>query len=194
MTDLDAALAATARAVERQISELLPERVVSHSRLIEAMRYAALGGGKRLRPIFMFAVGEVGDASPERMMDAACAVELVHAASLVLDDLPSMDDASERRGQPATHVRFGEATALLAVLLLYPATSHAYERYNNGCQGCHGQYADSPYSSPKGGPAWPSSLHTVHRSSSYMNTDCDLCHTSSDGRDGFGFPRTKRSG
>ena len=102
--------------VEAALDKRLPDAAVDPVDVHRAMRYAALGGGKRLRPIFMFAVGEVGATSPERMMDAACAVELVHAASLVLDDLPSMDDASERRGQPATHVRFGEATALLAVM------------------------------------------------------------------------------
>jgi len=115
-TDLVQYLARHKAMVEDALDERLPNAAAEPVEVHRAMRYAALGGGKRLRPIFMFGVGEVGDASPESLMDAACAVELVHAASLVLDDLPSMDDAPERRGQPATHVRFGEATALLAVM------------------------------------------------------------------------------
>jgi farnesyl diphosphate synthase len=78
------------------------------------MRYAALGGGKRIRPLLCYASGEVLGVAPERLDDAACAVECVHVFSLVHDDLPAMDDDALRRGKPSTHAAFGEATAILA--------------------------------------------------------------------------------
>jgi farnesyl diphosphate synthase len=83
-------------------------------RLGDAMRYAVLGGGKRVRPLLAFAAGEVGAADPARVEGPAAAVELIHAYSLVHDDLPAMDDDTLRRGKPACHVAFGEALALLA--------------------------------------------------------------------------------
>src|SRR5439155_86658 len=79
----------------------------------EAMRYAALEGGKRVRPLLAFAAGELADASAERIEIAAAAVELIHAYSLVHDDLPCMDDDVLRRGKPTLHVEYDEATALL---------------------------------------------------------------------------------
>jgi farnesyl diphosphate synthase len=83
-------------------------------RLAEAMRYATLGGGKRVRALLAYAAGELADANPLDVDPAAAAVELIHAYSLVHDDLPSMDDDAMRRGKPSCHVAFGEATALLA--------------------------------------------------------------------------------
>jgi farnesyl diphosphate synthase len=77
------------------------------------MRYAVLGGGKRVRPLLAFAAGEAVGASAERVEAVACAVELIHAYSLVHDDLPCMDDDVLRRGRPTVHVEFDEATALL---------------------------------------------------------------------------------
>ncbi len=81
-----------------------------------AMRSAALAPGKRLRPLLVLLAGEALGARPQVLMDVACAVELVHAASLVLDDLPCMDDAVLRRGQPALHRRYGVDTAVLAAV------------------------------------------------------------------------------
>ena len=83
-------------------------------KLHEAMHYAAGQGGKRVRPMLVWAAGECVRADADSLDRAACAVELVHAYSLVHDDLPCMDDDVLRRGQPTTHVRFGEALALLA--------------------------------------------------------------------------------
>ncbi|MCP4645953.1 MAG: polyprenyl synthetase family protein [bacterium] len=83
-----------------------------------AMRHAALSGGKRLRPLLCLAVAELGGTSPESVVNSACAIELIHAASLVLDDLPAMDDAVERRGKPSVHRAYGEATAILASMAL----------------------------------------------------------------------------
>jgi farnesyl diphosphate synthase len=78
------------------------------------MRYAVLGGGKRVRPLLAFAAGELAQAVPERLETVAAAVELIHAYSLVHDDLPCMDDDVLRRGKPTVHVEYDEATALLA--------------------------------------------------------------------------------
>jgi len=82
--------------------------------LVEAMRYAVLGGGKRVRPLLAYAAGELADADPAIVDAPAAAVEMIHAYSLVHDDLPCMDDDVLRRGKPTCHVAFGEAMALLA--------------------------------------------------------------------------------
>jgi farnesyl diphosphate synthase len=83
-------------------------------RLREAMRHAVLLGGKRMRPLLTLATGELFDAAQPPLLAAGCAVELIHAYSLVHDDLPCMDDDALRRGQPTVHVAFDEATAVLA--------------------------------------------------------------------------------
>lgn len=99
--------------MENALSRLLPPAHVAPARLHEAMRYAVLGGGKRVRPLLSFAAGEVTAAPPERLEVAASAVEMIHAYSLVHDDLPCMDDDVLRRGKPTVHVEYDEATALL---------------------------------------------------------------------------------
>jgi farnesyl diphosphate synthase len=99
--------------MEAALGRLLPGAGIAPARLHEAMRYAVLGGGKRVRPLLAFAAGEVSEAAPERLELAAAAVELIHAYSLVHDDLPCMDDDVLRRGKPTVHVEFDEATALL---------------------------------------------------------------------------------
>jgi len=99
--------------MEGVLSRLLPAGHVAPVRLHEAMRYAALGGGKRVRPLLAFAAGEVTQAPDERVELAAAAVELIHVYSLVHDDLPCMDDDVLRRGKPTVHVEYDEATALL---------------------------------------------------------------------------------
>ena len=88
--------------------------VESPAQLGDAMRYAVLGGGKRLRPLLVLAAGEAVGGSAAAALRAACATELIHAYSLVHDDLPSMDNDVLRRGKPTVHVQFGEASALLA--------------------------------------------------------------------------------
>ena len=84
------------------------------ARLYEAMRYSVMNGGKRVRPLLAYAACEALGATPEQANGAACAVELIHAYSLVHDDLPAMDDDDLRRGQPTTHKAFDEACAILA--------------------------------------------------------------------------------
>jgi farnesyl diphosphate synthase len=103
-----------AHRVETTLSELLPSPRQAPERLHDAMRYSTLGGGKRVRPMLVFASGLVADAAEERLRIVAAAIELVHAYSLIHDDLPCMDDDVLRRGKPTTHVEFDEATALLA--------------------------------------------------------------------------------
>ena len=88
--------------------------VDSPAQLGDAMRYAVLGGGKRLRPLLVLAAGEAVGGSAAAALRAACATELIHAYSMVHDDLPSMDNDVLRRGKPTVHVQFGEASALLA--------------------------------------------------------------------------------
>lgn len=102
--------------VDRRLAELLPPAEAGPGRLPEAARYALLAPGKRFRPMLALLSAEAFGAADGTALDAACAIEMVHAASLILDDLPSMDDAALRRGRPTTHKVFGEATAILAAI------------------------------------------------------------------------------
>src|SRR5512139_1793704 len=113
MTDFAAWTQACQARMENVLAGWLPSSQIAPQRLHEAMRYAVLGGGKRVRPLLAFAAGEVTGADPERVQHAAAAVELIHAYSLVHDDMPAMDDDALRRGKPTVHVEFDEATALL---------------------------------------------------------------------------------
>jgi len=99
--------------VEVRLQEILPSAEIVPARLHEAMRYAVLGGGKRIRPLLACASGELANAALDRVLIAGAAVEMIHAYSLVHDDLPCMDDDVLRRGKPTCHVEFDEATALL---------------------------------------------------------------------------------
>jgi geranylgeranyl pyrophosphate synthase len=99
--------------IEETLQRLLPAPDIAPQRLHQAMRYAVLEGGKRVRPLLAFAAGELADADPGRVAIAGAAVELIHAYSLVHDDLPCMDNDELRRGKPTCHVEFDEATALL---------------------------------------------------------------------------------
>jgi farnesyl diphosphate synthase len=99
--------------MEAVLEQLLPAPDLAPQRLHQAMRYAALGGGKRVRPLLAFAAGELSGAPVDRVEAVAAAVELIHVYSLVHDDLPCMDDDELRRGKPTCHVQFDEATALL---------------------------------------------------------------------------------
>lgn len=98
--------------VERALDEWMPAQAPAG--LGEVMRYAVQGGGKRLRPLLTLAACEAVEGAPQAALRAACAVELIHAYSLVHDDMPCMDNDVLRRGKPTVHVRFGQAQALLA--------------------------------------------------------------------------------
>ena len=116
MTDaaLDRRVAEAADLVTVALDELLPRADGPEARLTEAMRYAALGPGKRLRPFFALETGRLFDLPERSVLRAACALELIHAYSLVHDDLPCMDDDDMRRGRPTVHKAYDEATAVLA--------------------------------------------------------------------------------
>ncbi|MHC2147033.1 (2E,6E)-farnesyl diphosphate synthase [Pseudomonas sp. 210_17 TE3656] len=100
--------------VDAALEQLFVAPSVELTRLYAAMRYSVMNGGKRVRPLLAYAACEALGAAPEQANGAACAVELIHAYSLVHDDLPAMDDDDLRRGQPTTHKAFDEACAILA--------------------------------------------------------------------------------
>lgn len=99
--------------MEEALSALLPAAADVPERLHDAMRYAVLDGGKRVRPLLVFAAGDLFEADADLLARAAAAVEMIHAYSLVHDDMPCMDDDALRRGKPTVHVKYDEATALL---------------------------------------------------------------------------------
>ena len=106
--------------VDRRLDDVLPAASTSPKRLHEAMRYAVFNGGKRVRPLLVYAAGECLGVDTARLDAPAMAIELIHAFSLVHDDLPAMDDDDLRRGKPTAHIQFDEATAILAADALQP--------------------------------------------------------------------------
>ena len=113
-TDFQAWMGGVQSRMEMALARLLPAAQLRPLRLHEAMRYATLEGGKRVRPLLAFAAGEATGAAASRLEIVAAAVEMIHAYSLVHDDLPCMDDDVLRRGKPTCHRAFDEATAVLA--------------------------------------------------------------------------------
>lgn len=113
MSDFSSWVSARQSRFEDVLKRLLPQADATPQRLHAAMRYSVLDGGKRVRPLLAYAAGELGGAAVERVEIAAAAVELIHAYSLVHDDMPCMDDDVLRRGKPTCHVEYDEATALL---------------------------------------------------------------------------------
>ncbi|HEX7339518.1 MAG TPA: farnesyl diphosphate synthase [Rhodanobacteraceae bacterium] len=114
MTSFETRIPDYVERVEHALASRLPAADTAPAALHDAMRYAILGGGKRIRPLLCYATGEALDIDPEDLDDAACAVEMVHGFSLVHDDLPAMDDDDLRRGKPTVHKAYGTATAILA--------------------------------------------------------------------------------
>jgi len=114
MTTLGSRLDEWRSRVERELDRWLPPESAVPQRLHAAQRYGVLGPGKRIRPALVYATAETLGVPLERVDAAACAVELIHAYSLVHDDLPAMDDDDLRRGRPTCHKAFDEATAILA--------------------------------------------------------------------------------
>ncbi|KAB0682568.1 polyprenyl synthetase family protein [Aureimonas leprariae] len=115
-SDPKAGFEAALRRIDERLEALLPPTLASHAPLGDALRESVLAPGKRLRPLMTLLAAEDLGGSAAAALDAGCAVEMVHAASLVLDDLPCMDDATLRRGQPALHVRHGEDVAVLVAI------------------------------------------------------------------------------
>jgi len=113
-SELDAEAARVSAEVDDFFDQLLPPTDDSRGRLYEAMRHAAIGGGKRLRPLLTIAASKLFAIARERALRVGCAIEAIHVYSLIHDDLPCMDDADLRRGKPTAHKAFGEAEAVLA--------------------------------------------------------------------------------
>jgi geranylgeranyl diphosphate synthase type II len=112
--DLPGFLAAERQRIDGALERLLPATDAWPVRLHEAMRYAVFGGGKRVRPVLVRAACRAAGGDPDRVLEAACALEFVHTYSLIHDDLPALDDDTLRRGRPTVHVAYGEALAILA--------------------------------------------------------------------------------
>ena len=114
MTNLDLFIADSRRSVDDILDKLIPSVETEPYRLHEAIRWSLFGGGKRFRPVLVFAAGETFAVPREKLLRTAAAVEMVHTYSLIHDDLPSMDNDDMRRGRETCHKKFGEATAILA--------------------------------------------------------------------------------
>jgi geranylgeranyl pyrophosphate synthase len=135
-TKLHEFLADTKDKINAKLDELLPSEECEPIILHQAMRYAVLKGGKRIRPAVTLAVVDMLGGDQEQALGPAAVLELIHAASLILDDLPCMDDASRRRGLPTVHLVFGEDQAVLAgVALLNLAYQHLAKWEKDGLPG-----------------------------------------------------------
>jgi len=107
-------LASTRLLIDTELDQLIPKETDEPARLHSAIRWSVFAGGKRFRPALVLAVGETFGAPNDGLLRTACAFEMIHTYSLIHDDLPSMDDDDLRRGRPTCHIKFGEATAILA--------------------------------------------------------------------------------
>jgi geranylgeranyl pyrophosphate synthase len=112
--ELDSLMASSRALVELELNKLLPLSGTAPEKIHQAIRWSVFAGGKRFRPALLLAVGQAFSAPVEALIRTACAFEMVHTYSLIHDDLPAMDDDDLRRGRPTCHVRFDEATAILA--------------------------------------------------------------------------------
>lgn len=114
MMELKDFFEASRKAVDETLDRLLPSSGIEPQRLFEAIRWSVFAGGKRFRPALVFAAGKTFGAAPEKLLKTAAAIEMIHAYSLIHDDLPAMDDDRLRRGRETCHIKFDEATAILA--------------------------------------------------------------------------------
>lgn len=112
--ELESLLAGSRALVEVELNNLLPSSAAAPEKIHQAIRWSVFAGGKRFRPVLLLAVGQAFEAPLGDLIRTACAFEMVHTYSLIHDDLPAMDDDDLRRGRPTCHVRFDEATAILA--------------------------------------------------------------------------------
>jgi len=113
-TNLETFLAASREIVDRKLNELVPSSATEPQILHKAIRWSLLAGGKRFRPALMLAVGGAFGVETSKLLSTAAALEMIHTYSLIHDDLPAMDDDDLRRGLPTCHIKFDEATAILA--------------------------------------------------------------------------------
>ncbi len=114
VTDAPEFLASCRALIDSQLDRLIPKESAEPERVHAAIRWSLFAGGKRFRPALLLATGQTFGASPDDLLRAACALEMIHTYSLIHDDLPSMDNDDLRRGRPTCHVKFDEATAILA--------------------------------------------------------------------------------
>jgi geranylgeranyl pyrophosphate synthase len=114
MSDLENFFNHCSRIVDARLDALIPSAATPPARLYEAVRWSVFAGGKRFRPALVLAVGSGFGCAEEKLLSAACAIEMIHTYSLIHDDLPAMDDDDLRRGRATCHVKFDEATAILA--------------------------------------------------------------------------------
>ena len=152
----DAAFAAWSRERQQRIEAVLDSILTqadagARARLLSAMRYSTLGGGKRMRPLLAYAAAELTGGSPNDADASAAAVELIHAYSLIHDDLPCMDDDALRRGKPTCHVAFDVATALLAGDALQSIAFEVLGRARGGGEACATLAAAAGYAGMAGG-------------------------------------------
>ena len=112
--ELRSRLALYRELVDARLDRLIPKETREPESVHSAIRWSLFAGGKRFRPLLLLSTGQAFGASTDVLLDTACALEMIHTYSLIHDDLPSMDDDDLRRGRPTCHVRFGEATAILA--------------------------------------------------------------------------------
>ena len=112
--ELDSLLAGSRALVEVELNNLLPPSGAAPEKVHQAIRWSVFAGGKRFRPALLLATGQAFGAEAKQLIRTACAFEMIHTYSLIHDDLPAMDDDDLRRGRPTCHVRFDEATAILA--------------------------------------------------------------------------------
>jgi len=117
--------------VESKLAQFLPENQIQPPRLHEAMRYSVLGGGKRVRPLLVYLTGKALNIDEKALDAPACAVELIHAYSLVHDDLPCMDDDDLRRGKPTCHLVYGDAMATLVGDALQTLAFHVLAKHTD---------------------------------------------------------------
>src|SRR2546429_1867670 len=113
-TDARKFLASCRTLIDAELDRLIPKESESPQRVHSAIRWSVFAGGKRFRPALLIAVGQTFGAPPDHLLRTGCALEMIHTYSLIHDDLPSMDDDELRRGRPTCHLKFDEATAILA--------------------------------------------------------------------------------
>src|SRR6476660_6090565 len=114
MKDLETFFNRSSQIVDAELDKLIPPETTAPVRLYEAIRWSVFAGGKRFRPALLLAVGNVFGADENKLLRTACGVEMIHTYSLIHDDLPAMDNDDLRRGRATCHVKFDEATAILA--------------------------------------------------------------------------------
>ncbi|MBI1195224.1 MAG: geranyl transferase [Gammaproteobacteria bacterium] len=128
---LDTMISLCRHRIEAALDQILPAAATPPETLHEAMRYSTLAGGKYVRPLLVYCAGQACDVPMARLDAAACAVELIHAYSLIHDDLPAMDDDALRRGRPTCHIAYGEAMAILAGDALQALAFHVLAHEND---------------------------------------------------------------